>query len=224
MSNSKPNILPAPLFWLEDAPLFTDSDQIGRFYDAVASPENKQKSISLEFTEEKAETLKGTLKLEASLSPGKLAALLSPLFAFVTPTLKAGGEAEGATETKGGQKTVIELEPISTPQRQLKQLALHYLVNQPSRIRLVEDASESEWRDPHFIGKMPRGLLFLSLPGATDAQERGVPATKLIPMAAEFADGSIVLLYQELDFGEGKPTAYPSSKLSGEKRDTWWKD
>ena len=224
MSNSLANELPATLRWLKDAPLFADSDQIARFYDAVVSPESRQKSISIEITDEKVKAVKGKLNLEASLSPGKLAVLLAPWFAIVNPTLKAAGEGEGSTEITDGHKTVIELEPISTPQRQLKQLALYYLLNHTARLALAGSTRESDWRKSSFITETPRALLFLSLPGASDAVERKLPTTKLIPMAAEFANGPVVLLYEELDFGAGKPDAYPPKEYDREQRDIWWRN
>jgi hypothetical protein len=202
------------LFWLEDAPLFTDSLQIDRFYDAVASPEGKQKSTTLEITDETVEALKGKFGVGVSIST---------LIAFIKPTVKASAEAEKSTEKSKGKKIVLELESISTPQRQLKQLALHFLVNHTARVSLVEDASEASWRDQTFIAQVPRPLVFLSLPGAAEASARGLPATKLIPMAAEFSNGSIVPLFEQLKFSKQELPRYPE-KLPPEAQKQFWKE
>ena len=67
------------MFWLEDAPLFADAGLRERFYDAVASPENREKSIGLEITEATVTALQGEFNLEASLTPDKVA-LRSPRY------------------------------------------------------------------------------------------------------------------------------------------------
>jgi len=59
--------LPKQLFWLKDAPLFIDDDQVARFYDAVARPQKKEGTTTLEITEEDARELKGKLNLEAQV-------------------------------------------------------------------------------------------------------------------------------------------------------------
>jgi hypothetical protein len=85
VTNTKEYSLPQQLFWLEDVPLFADALHIDRFYDAVASPESKQRSVGLQFSAETIEKLTGKLALEASVTTEKLASLLAPLFAFSAP-------------------------------------------------------------------------------------------------------------------------------------------
>jgi hypothetical protein len=226
---SSTHSLPTPLFWLEDAPLFADSAFIERFYDAVASPENREKSIGLEITENTVASLRGKLNLEASLTTEKLAPLLAPLFAFIKPTLKAAAEGEGSSQSTEGLKHTIQMEPISTPQRQLKQLALYYLVNYSDRIFFVDNPSATDWRNQSVISAVPRAVVFISLPGAAEAAERGLPQTKLIPTAAEFEKGAIVQLYRELQFTDGDMPEYPEkgseAELVAKRRDYWaWFD
>src|SRR5262249_24300917 len=88
----------------------------------------------------------------------------------------------------------------SNPSRQLVQLAIHYLVNLAERLFWVDDLSQPEWRDPQKILVSPRALAFLDLP----------PETKLIPTAAEFANGKIIPLFVTLTKKNGeKPPLYP---------------
>lgn len=143
--------LPRQLVWLADAPLFIDSDHVGRFYDAVARPESRQGAINLEISEENVAAIQGKLNIEGSLTTEKLGALLAPVFAFLKPTLKAGGEAAADYNHKHGESTSVELLPISTPQRELVTLVLHYLVNHPDRLFLVDKSSDEGWRDPESI-------------------------------------------------------------------------
>src|SRR6267142_1722339 len=91
MSQVRPE-LPSPLLWLADAPLFIDTDQVGRFYDAIARPQTKGGTTSVEITSETMKELSGKLGLEAGLTTEKLAGLLLPLLAFVKPSAKVVAE------------------------------------------------------------------------------------------------------------------------------------
>src|SRR6267142_4628016 len=101
MSQVRPE-LPSPLLWLADAPLFIDSDQVSRFYDAIARPQTKDGTATIEVTEETVNELKGKLELEAGITTEKLAALLSPLLAFVKPSLKVKGGIDGGKTSSHG--------------------------------------------------------------------------------------------------------------------------
>jgi hypothetical protein len=219
--------LPKQLFWVEDAPMFTDAVLIERCYDAVVSPEHKQGNIGLKINHQTIEALKSKFELEASVTTEKLAPLLAPLFAFIKPTLKGSGAVEGNSQSTLAQESTIELEPISTPQRQLKQLALHYLINHSSRVFFEDNPSRPAWHDPTAIDQVPRLLVFLSLPSIAEAAEKGIPQAKLIPTAAEFADGAIVQLYKNLNFGSGAPLPdYPergSVEQLRVERKVYWK-
>src|SRR5438132_2685050 len=69
----------------------------------------------------------------------------------------------------------------------LVQLTLHYVLNLPTRIRIVSDPADPVWYDATFIQTLPRGLVFLDFP----------PKSAFIPMAAELNDGKVVLIYDE---------------------------
>jgi hypothetical protein len=116
--------LPKPLFWLADAPLFIDSDQVERFYDAVARPQQKEGTTILETTDENVRELKGKLKLEAGVTTTNLAALLAPFLAFVKPTLKGSVEGEASKQVSAARTNSIEMHPVETPQSQLEALTL----------------------------------------------------------------------------------------------------
>src|SRR3954452_15583256 len=57
--------LPAKLAWLADAPLYIDSDQVDRFYDAVVRPQVERGELKLTLTEERVRELSAKLGLEA---------------------------------------------------------------------------------------------------------------------------------------------------------------
>lgn len=64
------NQLPDYLLWLVDAPLFADKSQIENFFDAVVRPIGKEKSMSIEVTEETVSSLMGKLGVEEKVEPG----------------------------------------------------------------------------------------------------------------------------------------------------------
>lgn len=213
--------LPAGLNWLQDAALFTDDGLIERFYDAIANPENRQKSVGLTFSDETSTALKGKLGVDASVTTEKLAALVMPLFGFIKPTLKLAGEAGVDHENHKASSTTIELETIDNPQRQLKQLALYYLFNQAQRLNFADLHDITPWTDPAWVAGVPRALTFLSLPGAAEANHQGLPETRLIPTAAEFENGKIIQLYKTLAFTDEELPAYPE-RGSQEERAKYW--
>ncbi len=199
--------LPGFLGWLADAPMFIDADQVSRFYDAVVAPESTPGPTTIEFSKESAKGIEGALKLQAGISPGQIVKLLKPLFSI---DVRGSGEGRGKASRKHGESRAITVNPISTPQRQLVQLALHYVAYQPHRLAWVRKPSDSDWRNPSQILATPRKLVFLDLPSYEDAQKLGLPATKLIPMAIEFADGGVELIYPKLKTDtSGDPPHYP---------------
>ena len=202
--------LPSNIAWLADAPLFIDADHISRFYDAIVSPETETGETVIEITEDKINALKGKLALEASVTVGDLIGKFTNLLPGLD--IKAAGEGNIERQTNNIEKNRVTLHPIKTPQRQLVQLSVHYLLNHPSRIYLVNNASEREWRSPVSVAEVPRQLTFLDLPSQAQAQEKNLPETKLIPIAAEFEDGKIELIYNTLKGRDGsEPPSYPMS-------------
>jgi len=171
------------LGWLADAPLFIDAPQVLAFYDAVVRPETEQKKItlSLKSLESQKTTTEGELTGEVSI-----AKWITTIFPFLDASV--GGKVGASTESERGKEEgrEVELQPISSPQRQLVQLALHYIVNLPTRIRIVSDPPDPTWSNPKFAQALPRALVFLDFPANS----------VFFPMAAELATGRVVLIYK----------------------------
>jgi hypothetical protein len=224
--------LPDEIVWLSDAPLFIDTKQVERFYDAVVRPSAKEGVRRLEITEEKAKQIGGKLGLEVGVKPGEIGRILATVLAVVTPELKGTAEGQYQRETKAGQAVTIELHPITTPERQLEQVTAYYLVSHEDRLFFVVDPSAENWRTSDTIATVPRAIVFLQLPGQEEAAQRGLAETKIIPTAAEFANGRIELLYSRLTSRDGRqmPPAYPEradtlSALRERRREYWrWFD
>ena len=105
--NARPE-LSNQLYWLTDAPLFIDADQVSRFYDAVARPQTTGGATKIEITDETVKELKGKLGLEVGATTETLSGMLAPIFAFVKPSLTIKAEAEGGrTATQGRVALVI---------------------------------------------------------------------------------------------------------------------
>jgi len=229
MNNPSRPELPKPLFWLADAPLFIDSDQVERFYDAVARPQSKEGTSVLETTDENGRELKGKLNIEVEVTTTTLAAVLAPFLAFVKPKLTGSGEGEVSQQTSTGRKTSIEMHPVDTPQSQLEALTLFYLTNYARRIFFANPGA-ADWRDPQSVRDVPRSLVFLDLPSLEESVKDGAPSTKLIPTAAEFENGKIVQIYPTLLATNGeRPPAYPEKgapeALRAERTKYWqWFD
>lgn len=222
--------LPDSLLWLADAPLFIDENLISRFYDAVVQPQGEQMTTTLEISQEKTNKLSGDLNIGGSVSPSDLLTSLSHVLPFLKVEAHGDAKASGERSNSKSETQTVELRTIRTPQRQLVNLVLHYLVNQPTRLYLKGDPSDGVWRDPKFISEVPRALVFLDLPGqdATSGDSTERVATKLIPTAAEFSTGKIVTLFDQLKSKDGRmsPPDYPSAaKLQEElrqKRREYW--
>jgi hypothetical protein len=61
------------------------------------------------------------------------------IFPFLDAKVKGGLKAAVGGERGKEEENEIELHPIETPERQLVQLALHYLTNPPDRVRIVTE-------------------------------------------------------------------------------------
>lgn len=183
------------LYWMLDRPFFIDSPQLAAFYDAVVQPKVKaDQEFELVLTDETAKGLEKTLggELDIGAIAGGLGKVLTPL------SIKAGGERTWVRNSGESSTQTMTFRPIETPQRQLIQLTSQYLVNFPDRIFFVDDVRvDVDWTKPGVISTLPRGLVFLDLPGVRDARENHLPETELIPMALEFDDGRIETLYDK---------------------------
>ena len=104
------------------------------------------------------------------------------------PWLKIGADVEtGRTTTRGSQDSQsITLQPIDSAARQLVQLSLHYLVNQPDRICVVGPGDPLPGAEA--ITASPRMIAFIDVS----------PGTRFLPQAAELNDGRVVTFFSPL--------------------------
>jgi hypothetical protein len=182
----------APDFsWLADSPMFIDGQQIGAFYDAVVGPAFR--TVELQITAGRTEQAQKT-------GGGSATAGLSSLF----PWLKAEAQVQvGRTtmrEEQDGQSIVLR--PVESAARQLAQLSLHYLVNQPSRICVADQ--QTPLPDTAAIGASPRMIAFVDVP-------RGA---RFLPPAAELNDGRVVTFFS--------PLIESSNETGRQERDAYW--
>jgi hypothetical protein len=183
------------LSWLADVPLFIDDTQVRRFHDAVVRPEFRLTKVVQDVSTEKLKEFKGALELAAK---GKLSlpAYLQILGIKADGELGAKAEAELKRGLTSKESEAIELAKISSPERQLEDLTSYYLTHHRDRIVFNDGPLEGElapgkeWfhDDSGLTTKVPRAIGFLDLPAGI----------KLIPTAAEFANGKIILLYKVL--------------------------
>jgi len=221
--------LPEKLLWLWDAPMFIDEVQVGRFYDAVVRPDSTEGKTTITLSQQDTQKIAAKLGLEAKVGLGGLGQFLAH---FVKPELTASGDGSLDSTSQSGESRTIEMRTISTPERQLVQLTIHYLVSYLDRLFLVDKPAEEAWREPDAIEAVPRALTFLNLPGHNYAHLFGVPETKIIPTAAEFQNGKIDLIYSRLKGrDDSTPPPYPDrigstpQELRAERREYWrWFD
>jgi hypothetical protein len=196
------------LSWLADAPVFIDGQQIGAFYDAVVGREFRAVQLQLSAGQNE--------QLERSAG-GSVNAGSSPLF----PWLKIDAAAQaGRTRSRGRQAgQSIVLEPVESPSMRLVQLTLHYLSNQPDRLRVVTQETGVPGNEE--VSASPRMLAFIDVP----------PGTMLLPQAAELDRGRVVTFFDaltaRLQQDRDKPrAAYPANPATDEgtrQRDAYWK-
>lgn len=226
------------LGWIADAPLFIDGERIESFYNAVVNPTYQEEAVELQLTKDTSDRIKTNFGVSGELSLGSLGAL----FAGLLPSAKAQADARRENERIQSEKEFqkINLRPIKTPQSQLVQLTLHYLINQPERLFLLDDISKPSkrsgssskgfWRDRQTISKVPRELIFLNLPSREEARNHeDVLPTKLIPITVEFDDGEVEFLYKRLKGDQEWPPSYPEDleeeqdlgELAAERKKYW---
>jgi hypothetical protein len=196
------------LSWLADSPIFIDSQQISAFYDAVVGPAFRTVELQISTGQ--------TRQLEKSAG-FRLGAGLPTLF----PWLKLDAAVDtGGVATRGRQEgNNIVLQPVESAARQLVELSLHYLVNQPGRICAV--GRDSLLPSSEAIAASPRMIAFV------DAG----PGTRFLPQAAELDGGRVVTFFgpliEELKRDGGRlPVGYPDITSTGEgklQRDAYWK-
>jgi hypothetical protein len=203
------------LAWLADAPLFIDGPQVTAFYEAVVAPSAHEKriTISLKNLEGKKTIIGGAAKAEIGLTDW-----LATVFPFISAKGEIDVKAERERQLQQERGQVIELEPISSPHRQLIYLAFHYAAQLPHRLKIVADpAKDSSWYEPEFVAELPRALVFLDF-------QRGA---QFIPMAAEVDAGKVVLMHVEAACSfvgaRENPNPPPDDKqLKGRELDAAW--
>jgi hypothetical protein len=152
--------------------VFIDGQQVGAFYDAVVGPAFR--AVELQVTASWAE------QLEKSTA-GHLNAGLSALFPWLR--IDAGVEARKAVTPARQDGQSVTLQPVDSAARQL---ALHYLVNQPERICVVNQ--NTPFPGAEAIAASPRMIAFVDVP----------PGTRFLPQAAELNDGRVVTFFSPL--------------------------
>jgi hypothetical protein len=184
-SSEASDLASSPLSWLADAPLFLDAEQVTAFYDAILRPEFDTGVIRLSKSEMRAKrtSLEGGLSGEVSTS-----ALVKKIFPFLDAKVSGSAKRLGERSKKQETSDTIELHEISTSQRQLIQLALHYIADLPGRVVHAVDDSISSWRGKEYIKSVPRALVFLEI-----SEE-----TIIIPAAAELNEGRVITFFDKL--------------------------
>jgi hypothetical protein len=183
-----------------------DSQQISVFYDAVVGPAFRTVELQVSASQ--------TEQLERSAA-GRLNAGLPALF----PWLKIGADVEARWAAARGRQDgqSITVQPIDSAARQLVQLSLHYLVNQPERICVVSQDNPLPCAEA--IDASPRMIAFIDVP----------PGTRFLPQAAELNDGRVVTFFspliEKLQRDGTLPVAYPDSTATDagkRQRDAHW--
>jgi hypothetical protein len=181
--------LPEALGWLKDAPLFIDAANLDRFYDAVVRPTFKEAGPrKIKISEETRRELRGALKASAK------AHLPSWLSTILSAGVDIGAEVEGKTADASASAQELELEAITTPQRQLEQLAVFYLLRLKDRLLVGGIDAPMRWQAEASAMATPRALTFLDLP----------VGTILMPMSAEFTNGRVVTFFDRLRAASGE--------------------
>src|SRR5262249_25824163 len=145
---------------------------------------------------------------------------------------KMGGEVGAGAKSAITASTATQWMPIDTPQRQLEALILTYLdlihhKHLPEdRLLLLDSANPEKLFDTAAAKATPRAIVLLDLFGQAEAEAAKVPYTTLIPTAAEFDNGKILTLYDQMKADDrSKPPkvdlAAESSTLRNQRRQYW---
>jgi hypothetical protein len=192
------------LSWLMDAPLFIDEQQIASFFDAVLRPEFEIESYSLEKSNETTKDLRGNIEL------GGKAKLPSYLKWLVSLEGEAKVSTDAGIERKTGGSTETKLRVLSSAERKLQNLISYYLESHQGSLVFNDGplgdrlGAGKHWFDyeERVPSRQPRPLAFFDLS----------PRTKVIPTAAEFDNGHIVLLFVNVMKGFTNSSGGPLEK------------
>jgi hypothetical protein len=164
-----------------DSPLVIDDEHIARFYDAVVRPPFKDGPRTIRLTKEQSEEVQTTFS-------GAVRGGLSGLFGMFTAEAEGGKERQKTAGSNKGSEQELVLAPISTPHRQLEQLIVYYSLLHPERLLVGDNTALLDWHDRDLAQSLPRALCMIDLP----------PGLRFIPMAAEFENGKVKRLFQDL--------------------------
>ena len=197
-STDESDQVPPALLWVKDAPLFIDDESLARFYDAVVRPSFKEITpIKLRISESAKHDVDAKLGIKGKFG---LSSWLSSILGAEVEVSSGTGFLRSRARSADQEVT---LEPISSPQRQLDQLLAFYVMNQPSRLLIGDLAAPLDWHKSGASAAVPRALALLDMP----------KGTKMIPMAAEFDNGKVIKLFNDLRGPSGEiPPAFVHSK------------
>jgi hypothetical protein len=198
---------PNELLWIADAPLFIDEAHVGRLYNAVVAEEFRTTKVT--------ETLGKDVRVGvAAKTDGEFEAKFPEFLSWFAPFFgfeaKASGGLSGSRDRTDKDQKAEERVRLEAPERQLLEITLHYLkLHQGGKTRayVVPNPAIEAWRTPEYIRALPRALIFLQLPGATDA-DSPLTRTMLIPTAAEIEGQGVVELFTQMP-GYDKAGPYP---------------
>lgn len=218
--------LHADFAWLADAPLFIDKVYTADLYDAIVRPTTQRVETEVTLSEQTRREITGRLAGGTKFDLSKLPDWLS----FLKWGFEASAEATAKGVSDQNRSSRITFREVQTPLRQLQELTVHYLATTPERIFLVNNITDTTWLDPEMILQTPRALVLINLPSLAEAQAHGQISTRLVPAAAEFGDGTTVLLYDRMNALDGRhPPSYPeehhyeTSKAWMEARREYWR-
>src|SRR5262245_15215621 len=169
-----------------------EEQRVTRLVDAVVR-------TSYEITKVMDEAGEDSIKKVETTIGGEVQGELS-VPAYLSWVVGGKGSVKAAGNHKRGRDSAIktakktELTLLDSSERKLEELALYYLLYRQDRIVFNEGKIEGSSGKPWYqapssaLQVVPRPIAFLDLP----------PKIKLIPTAAEFGNGKIILLYQEL--------------------------
>lgn len=147
---------------------------------------------------------------------GKVELGLADWLVKVAPFLQTKASVEAGAGVKRSTSDVstesVTVTPIDNPYRQLIQLTVHYLANYQDRLLYATKATIDDEISNMSNGELPKALVFLDLPSKADALKAGESPTMIIPMAGEFSNGTIKLMFEQymLDVMDLKRPAYLS--------------
>jgi len=202
MSSSHENISQ----WLVDSALFIDEKQINKLHEAIVKPEFELVSISSTESDSSSTTKESKWKFGASIGASYLDVAKAKLGIDYWKTKRE----QNSNSNSSVENQIV----INSAERKLEELSALYQFGEDSGYQLltnkfdIENGQAPEWYS-EFSKKVPtpKPLCFFELS----------PKTCLIPTAAEFEDGTVATLFNDLrdalTTDNGRPNdRYPEPK------------